>query len=1015
MRCLVFSDVVDSTRFVQRVGDVEAARVWAEHDRRARLLCRSRGGREIDRADGFFLLFDGAADAARYAVDYHALLADLGLTARVGVHAGEVTLREAGAGDIAEGAKPIEVEGLAKPFAARLMSLAGPGQTLLSDAARSALGAPTAEDLWIEVCGTYRLKGIDDPAQVFALGPREAGVFTPPADTEKAYRVVLVDGAWQPLHEIRHNLPPERDAFVGRRAELQELARRLRDSRLVSVVAAAGSGKTRLVRRFAATWRGDWPGGVYFCDLSEAKSLDGICFAVASALEVPLGRGDPVDQLGHATAGRGRCLVILDNFEQVTAHAPTTIGRWLDRAADATFVVTSRAPLHLAGEQVLSIEPLGLDHEAVELFVTRARAQQPGFALVESNAAAVREIARLLDGLPLAIELAAARLAVLSPAQLVERLRDRFRLLTGHASADSRQATLKAAIDWSWNLLTPWEQAALGQCSVFQGGFNLDAAEAVLELSRWPEAPPPIDVVQALLDKTLLRRWTAGGRLDIDEPYFGMYLTIHDYASARRQADRDADLAVQERHGRYFAAFGDEAAIESLSTRGGARRRAALEIEIDNVVVACRRALDRGDAVVAVGAYRAAWEVLDQTGPFSLGVELGEQVWALQAIPDRLRVSACCAHAAALGSVGRAEEGLASLGALIDWADQHVGAHERGKLRVVAATLSRELGGNERARTLLEEAALLDSGDSERRLELRIALALGALESEQNRIASARPQFERALARARLVGNRHAEAASLGNLAMLLESEGRPDAARDSYEAALAITREVHNRRSESIVLANLGYIEQSQGALEPARQRYRQALEITRQTGGRRWEGVVLGHMAELALLDHAGDRALALFEASLAIDREVGHPRHEAYVLERLGTLNFECGQLDAADPQLTEALALIRSAGNRRSEASVLAVLGELRCRQGRADEGRSFLAAGEALLRDGGLRTELAHFLCVRGRVDLSAGDAVAARAALGEATDLAREMNVGDTSKLAQGIARLRQALDVVSV
>ena len=1014
MRCLVFSDVVDSTLFVQRVGDAEAARVWAEHDRRARLLCRSRGGREIDRADGFFLLFDVVADAARYAIDYHALLAELGLTARIGVHAGEVTLREAAPADVAEGAKPIEVEGLAKPFAARLMSLARPGQTLLSDAARRALGEPTAQDLWIEACGSYRLKGIDDPIAVFALGQRESGVFAPPADTEKVYRVVRIDETWRPLHEVRHNLPPERDAFVGRGAELQELARRLRDSPLVSVVGAAGSGKTRLVRRFAATWRGDWAGGVYFCDLTEAKSVEGICFAVASALEVPLGRGDPVDQLGHAIAGRGRCLVVVDNFEQVAAHAPATVGRWLDRAGDATFLVTSREPLHLGGEQVFSIEPLGLDGEAVELFVARARAKQPDFAVVDTNSAAVREIVRLLDGLPLAIELAAARLGVLSLAQLVDRLRDRFRLLTSRTTVDSRQATLKAAIDWSWNLLTPGEQAALAQCSVFQGGFNLDAAEAVLELTRWPEAPPSIDVVQALLDKTLLRRWTAGGRVDIAEPYFGMYLTIHDYATERRLQDRDADLAVQDRHGRYFAAFGDEAAIESLSTRDGMRRRAALEIEIDNVVVACRRALDRGDAIVAVGAYRAAWEILELTGPFSLGVELGTQVCALQTMPDGLRVSAFCARAAALGNAGRPEEGLATLDGLIDWAEQHVGPHERGELRVVAATLCRELGGNQRTRTLLEEAALLDHGDSGRRLELRVALALGVLESEQNRIAAARPQFERALARARSVGDRRAEAAALGNLAMLLESEGRPDAAIGSYETALAITREIRNRRSESIILANLGFIEQSQGALDSARQRYRQALEITRQTGGRRWEGVVLGHMAELALLDGARDRAHALFETSLAIDREVGHPRHESYVLQRLGTLNFEDGQLDAADSQLTPALALIRSVGNRRSEGAALSVLGDLRCRQGRIDEGRDLLTAGEALLREGGLRTELAHLLCVRGRVDLVAGDDVAARAALREATDLARELNVGDASKLAQEVSRLRQALDAAS-
>lgn len=1010
MRCLVFSDVVDSTLFVQRAGDVEAARVWGEHDRRARLLCRSRRGREIDRADGFFLLFDATTDAAGFAVDYHALLGELGMTARIGLHVGEVSLRQASAADVAEGAKPVEVDGLAKPLAARVMSLARPGQTLLSHAARCALGELGDYGLLVQACGSYRLKGIDDPVAIYALGRRDTGVFAPPPDTEKAYRVVQIDGAWQPVQDVRHNLPVERDAFVGRRAELQELARRLRDSRLVSVVGVGGSGKTRLVRHFAASWRGDWPAGVCFCDLSEARSLEGICFAVASAFEVALGRGDPVDQLGHAINGRGRCLVVVDNFEQVTQHGPATIGRWFDAAVEAEFIVTSRAPLHLAGEQIFPIEPLGLNGEAVELFVTRAQTQHPGFALSGTNAAAVQEIVRLLDGLPLAIELAAARMAVLSPSQLVDRLRDRFRVLAGGGTMDSRQATLKAAIDWSWNLLAPWEQAALAQCSVFQGGFDLAAAEAVLDLARWSQAPPAIDVVQALLDKSLLRRWSAGGRVDIDEPYFSMYLTIHDYASARRQEDHEADLAVQDRHGHYFAAFGAEAAIESLYMQGGARRRAALAVELDNLIAACRRAIGRADVAAAVGTYRAAWEVLEQTGPFSLGVELGAQVCELD-IPDKLRIGAFCARAAALGNVGRADEGLGTLEPLLDWNEQRASPYDRGKLRISAATLCRELGGNERARTLLEEAALLDSEDGKRRLEQRIALALGVVESEQNRIAAARPHFERALVRARQVGDRRGEAASLGNLAMLLQSEGRPDAARAAYEEALAITRETSNRRDESIVLSNLGFIEQSQGALESARQRLTQALEITRQIGARRWEGVVLGHMAELAMLERAAERALALFEASLAIDREVGHPRHEAYVLESLGTLSFQQGLLDSADSQLTAALTLIRGVGNRNSEGSVLSALGKLRCRQGRTDEARAFLTTGEALLREGGLRAQLALLLCVRGEVNLVAGDRLAAEAALQEATHLAHEMNVGDASMLAQNLGRLRQALN----
>src|SRR5581483_7234116 len=560
MQCLVFCDVVDSTLFVQRVGAAEAARVWAEHDRRARLLCRSRRGREIDRADGFFLLFDVAADAARYALDYHALLADLGLAARIGIHVGEVTLREAAAAEVAEGAKPIEVDGLAKPFAARLMSLARPGQTLLSDAARGALGELTVQDISIEPCGSYRLKGIDDPVAIYALGPRTAGVFAPPDDTEKAYRVVRVDDGWQPLHEVRHNLPAERDAFVGRRVELQELARRIRDSRVVTVVGAGGSGKTRLVRRFARTWRGDWPGGVYFCDLSEARTQDGICFSVASALGVRVTGKDPAVSLGHVIAGHGRCLLILDNFEQVSAFAPTTVGRWLERTALASFMVTSRERLRITGETLFPLDPLPLETDAVELFRVRAQAQRPDLPLNVDGTEAVKQIVQLVDGLPLAIELAAARVRVMSLPQMAERMRDRLRMLVGARGSD-RQGTMKAAIDWSWNLLTPWEQSALAMCSVFEGDFTLLAAEAVVDLSQWPNAPPVADVIESLIDKSVLRisMRDVGGGSEVDEPHFAMYLSVNEYAAERLDAlGADARRVAEERHGRHFAAFGQE-------------------------------------------------------------------------------------------------------------------------------------------------------------------------------------------------------------------------------------------------------------------------------------------------------------------------------------------------------------------------------------------------------------------------------------------------------------------------
>ena len=453
---LLFTDLVDSTAVVERLGDARAASVFAEHDRSARALLARHGGREIDYSDGFFLLFDDAAQAASFALAYHASLAALDLRARAGLHVGPVSLRENAPEDVARGAKPIQVEGIAKPLAARVMSLARGGQTLLTRAARDALGAALAASVAVESHGHYRLKGIAEPIEIFELAESDRSSFAPPDDSEKAFRVVRGEDGWRPVREVRHNLPRERDAFVGRSADLASVAARFdAGARLLTVLGPAGTGKTRLTRRYGWTWLGDWPGGVYFCDLSDARTLEGVFFVVALALDVPLSKGDPAVQLGHAISTRGRCLVILDNFEQIVPHAKASVGRWLDRAADAAFLVTSRERLHLAGEEVLPLEPLSVDAEGVELFALRARTQKADFALTPANRATVARIVALLDGLPLAIELAAARIRVLSPAQLLERLSDRFALLAGARSAADRQATLRGAIDWSWNLLLP--------------------------------------------------------------------------------------------------------------------------------------------------------------------------------------------------------------------------------------------------------------------------------------------------------------------------------------------------------------------------------------------------------------------------------------------------------------------------------------------------------------------------------------------------------------------------------
>jgi len=974
-RTLLFTDVVDSTRLVERLGDAVAADLWARHDRCARNLMALHGGQEIDRSDGFFLLFERPDGAARFAVAYRDELAALGLGVRVGMHVGPVGLHRNDAADVARGAKPVEVEGLAKPMTARIMSLAGSGQILLSADAVTALAAKLPEACETRRHGHYRLKGVEAPIEIHELGDR-AAPFVPPADVDKAYRVVLSGDVWLPVREVSHNLPAERDAFVGRVDELRALARRLDGGvRLVTLVGPAGTGKTRLARRYGRGWLGDWPGGVFFCDLSEARSLDGILFEVGSALGVPIGRGDGCAHLGTALAGRGRCLLVLDNFEQVQEHAAATVGRWLDLAAEAAVVVTSRERLHLRGEEVLAIEPLPVSGDAIELFRVRALAQQPGFALGESNRAAVAEVVRLLDGLPLAIELAAARIRVLSVEQLVERMRNRFALLSGGGGSGARQATLKAAIDWSWQLLEPWERAALAQCSIFDGGFTLEAAEAVLDLAAWPDAPPTMDIVQSLVDKSLVRTWIAAsdGRFGLAEPYFGMYLSIHDYASERLSADggEPRDRA-QVRHGCFFAGFGTEAAIDSLLLHGGTRRRRLLALELDNLVAACRRALRRGDPDVAVATLRAMWEVLELRGPFALACAMGRDVLGLEGLSDPQRTLGCICLGLACSRSGLLPE----------------------------------------AERRLDEALRLATAGGDRRRQGVAHSLLGMLNREAGRMDRARHHLESAIAIHREVGNRRAEGTTLGNLGNANLDLGRFAEALRCHREALVIHREVGNRRDEGGVLGNSGAVQSSLGRLDEALACYEQALAIHRELGNRRDEGVVLTNLgATLCTLERL-DEAEVTLEEALTVNRLLGSRNVEGVVLVTLGTVHSRRGQVEQARARYEMALRLVRETGGRRFEGAVLGEMGELEVTQSRLVEAFELFRQGEAILRevdDAGL---LAILLCGYAHADLAAGNRTAAQSKFDEAKRFATRQDVAGDSDLGRRIAALEAALAV---
>ena len=766
----------------------------------------------------------------------------------------------------------------------------------------------------------------------------------------------------------RLTLPAEQDLFVGRSAEVDALENNLAVSRLVTLLGAGGMGKTRLAVHHG--WRSlqSWPGGVWFCDLTEAKDINGIVSAVASALGIQIGRGDPIEQLGHAIAGRGRCLLIFDNFEQVTAHAAETAGRWLKQAPEARCVVTSRERLNLDGERVQPVEPLTIE-TGVELFEARARGLCPALELIGVEAQAAREIVRLVDGMPLAIELAAARMRVMSASRIVAEMRRRFQLLTG--GRDARHETLEGTIHGSWELLTPWERAAWAQCSVFEGGFTLEAAQSVLDLRTWPAAAV-LEIIQSLFDKCLLRTWVphAGRGEPLPEVRFGMYVSLHEYARIRLRENDPMRTMVEERHGAWFARGGTDEAIDSLDRHGGIARCRRLAHEIENVTVACRRALCRGDERTSAATYRAAAAVIITRGPFGEAVMLGREVLAGLRLDSRDK-------AAVLEALGEAE--------------------------MLA-------GQMEDARSHWQEAVAIARRSGERRIEGTTLGWLGRVHLLQGRMVEARVQFEGALAIHRELGNRHFEAVFTEYLGAADVEQCRMDEARERLGSALAIYREEGNRRSEARTLGMLAILHRDRGHLGEALRDVEQALAIHREVGDRRMEGLVLGQLATVRYDQADLEDARSGYQAALAIVREVGARRLEGALLANLGNLYLRMGRLDDARAHLEAALPIARQIGDLRVEGAILGNLGDALLHQDLMDEARAALTGAETIMRRIDFPTELGNILCTRAALEQRSGNMAAAGAALDEAQAILVKIGAGPESELGRNLASQRQAL-----
>ncbi|MEJ7727736.1 MAG: tetratricopeptide repeat protein [Polyangiaceae bacterium] len=646
-------------------------------------------------------------------------------------------------------------------------------------------------------------------------------------------------------------------SFVGRADELAALQVRLGESRLVTVLGAPGTGKTRLCRELVERERAAGRRTV-FCDLTEAEDLISLCGAVARALDVPLGgAGDAAGAaraIGAALSRMGHPLVVLDNFEQVADLAPATVGIWLDDAPAVSFLVTSRQRLGVAGEALFDLGPLALPEsagdpqasEAFQLFVQRARLVRRDFQPDAEESRTVATLVRELDGLPLAIELAAARLRTLSSAQLLSRMAQRFELLSAPGAA-GKATTLRGALESSWETLDAAERTTLAECAAFRGGFTLEAAEAVVDLGHDASAPWLLDVLEALVDKSLLTTYAES----TSQRRFGMLVSIRELG-LDKLVEMGSAREVAVRHARYYLDAG-RAWTHALSGADAARSRHLLGLETENLLAIHRRALDHGQGPAALptalGAALVLAPLLSTQGPFGMLLTLLDapllRARDAEGVDERLLARAHDARAVALRYMGRSTEALADAQRAVALAEST--GDERLLARVMTTLSVNELvlGDWRESRAHVERALVVHRAAGDASSEGRALAALGDTWFYEDRLDEAHKSYAAALAIHRQLGERAAEGVALSRLASVAMERGDAAAARELYRGSVELHREVGDRRALASTSGYLAILEQEEGDLGAAEQRFRDAIELAREIENRRTEGIFTGYLA--------------------------------------------------------------------------------------------------------------------------------------------------------------------------
>jgi predicted ATPase/class 3 adenylate cyclase len=866
----VFTDLESSTRLWETFPDAMKT-AMERHDAILRDAVEHADGRIVNvTGDGLMAVFSSASDGASACVEAQRALqseawGETGpLRVRMGIHVGEAQGR---GGDFF---------GPSVNRAARIMAAGHGGQVLLSAAAAELAEGELTEDARLRDLGEHRLKDLSQPEHIFQLVHAALPSDFPPLAT---------------LSRRPNNLPTQTSEFLGREGQLATV-RDLLDAdrvRLLTLTGPGGIGKTRLALQGAADQIDRFEDGVFFVDLSAVRDADSAFAAIARTVGVDATGGEQLLEALKRELQSRRMLLLLDNFEQVM-EAADGVADLLQLCSQIKVLVTSREALRVRGEHLFPVPPLSLpdvgtaegsaetagEYEAVRLFVERAREASPSFVLTDDHAAAVVEICARLDGLPLGIELAAARMRLFSPQELRDRLRSRLELLrSGARDLPARQQTLRRTIEWSYELLDDEERAVFALLSLFSPA----RVETVEEVALQIESVRVVDVVDrltSLVDKSLVRSVQAPER-----PRLWMLETIREYAAERFEQEPGLGVGARRAHAEYFAGFAER---RERDLYGPEREDALddLEFEIGNLRAAWRHWVEAGDLEQLHRLLDGLWALYDARGWYHAAVELANDLLDVlstsPATPDRIRDEITLRTSLARGLMavrGYTAEVEEAYGRALELSEE-VGEVPK-RFPVLRSLASFHLYRGEFDKTAAVGRELLELAEKENDAGLRIEgdLILGSSLAFLGDVPTGLDHLERAMALFDPLEHRPGRfrlGASAGvvahtSSALMLWVIGYPDRAVERATTAVELARQLGHPFTLAYTLFHAGFLDLWRRDFELAHERAGGALEVAEEHDYQIWNalGVVL-QGAALAGLGR-GEEGLARTEQGVAL----------------------------------------------------------------------------------------------------------------------------------------------------